>query len=133
MFSRFVTVEGIEYHVELVSHGPDSSPSLDVTREPEPGGLIWPYVFSGASPKDEDFNLFDQLRYALRDPQRRMNQSLENWRDFRAFAAAEAPGNVKGSKRAYYTRLANESLRRAMSYAPHWKLSNQLWKEITRL
>lgn len=49
-------------------------------------------------------------------------------------AAAEPAGNVKGSKRSYYTKQANYWLKRALEHeAPKWRLAKQLWKELTRL
>lgn len=133
LFSRFVTVNGTTFLVELVRYEGPSSTWLRVEREPLPSGSVWIYEVSNHVPDSDGDTLLDQLRYGLRETRRVMRSNLDNWISFREFAAAEPPANVKGSKRAYYSKLANQCHKAALHAAPKWKLAKQLWKEITRL
>jgi hypothetical protein len=140
LIDRFVVVPWcapagkLEYHVRLVVHPGSENYSLTVERQPDPGGTIWPYVFCGhASIEDCGRDALEGLRCALRESRREMRRCLQSWRANREWAALELPGNVKGSKRSYYTRHANYWHKHALRYAPQWRLAKQLWKEITRL
>jgi hypothetical protein len=131
---RFVTVGGVEYLVKVVIWPGSENYSVSVEREPEPGHTIWRSVFlCHSNIEDCGRDALDGLRYALRSIRGDMRRCLHSWTELRAAAAAEPAGNVKGSKRSYYTKQANYWHGRALSYAPHWSLAKQIWKELTRL
>lgn len=133
LFSRFVTVERVEYLVEVYCYGEQDTWWFRVERQPEEGGTVWRYLWDYSIEDTDGRDVVDALRSGLREPRRRMRNHLENWQAFRNYAADEPAGNVKGSKRSYYMRNSNESLKSALTYAPKWKLAKQLWKGLTKL
>jgi len=73
-------------------------------------------------------NDLDCLRYAFRSHWSRLKREVRNRAEL-----MEAARGEQGGKRGYYTRLANENLKRIPALAEQWKLCKTLWKEITKL
>jgi hypothetical protein len=125
----FVKVGTDEYCVEL---RPCESGGywFNLTRY-NPESPVWGFVANSHIP--DASNQLDALRAGFREPRSQRNSWLRNWATFRQFAKLEPAGSVKGSKRSYYTKHANESKALGLKYAAEWKLSKAIWKELTKL
>jgi len=131
-FEDFATVDGVEYSVEVK---PDDAGGywFTITREPwtNTPASYWPMIYNAHIP--DASNLLDALRAGIREPRTRMKNWVHSFALYRCSAQDELPGNVKGSKRGYYTKLANEARTIAVKYSAEWKLAKAIWKQLTKL
>ncbi len=131
-FEDFAKVDGVEYSVELTPSS-EGGYWFTVSREPWPNtpATYWPMVYNAHIP--DASNLMDALRAGIREPRTKMKNWVGSWASYRCYGKEEPPGNVKGSKRSYYTKHANEAREIALKYALQWKLAKAIWKQLTRL
>jgi hypothetical protein len=123
----FARVNGVEYCVEVRRDTWRDEPICWVTvKRFQPEVHYWASIISEHTRTCSSD--LDAMREGFRHQRYRMRNWLESWLTYRYSAAAE-----HGGKRGYYTRLANDAHKQAMTYAPNWKLCKAIWKEVTKL
>lgn len=131
-FEDFVRIGEAEYCVTLRDDGQGGYWFKVDQYDPSSQYVPWRHCLGPVHIPDAS-NVLDALRGGFREPRTKMKNWIRSWRNYAEWAAAEPPGNQKGSKRSYYTKHAHEALKIALEYAPQWKLCKALYKQITRL
>lgn len=125
-----VTLEDVDYLLKVKRYAEDSGYNGGQTWVQmeyaccQPGRMPV-YISQMVDPSPRDL---DCIREAFNGVRGKMRHALRNWQDFRTWAPNESRG-----KRAYYSKLANQSLKRALEHAREWQLAKAVWKELTKL
>lgn len=125
-----VTLDDVDYVLKVKRYAEDSGYNAGQTwvtleyAHYKPG-LLPVFISQMVDPSPRDL---DCIREAFNGVRGRMRHALRNWQDFKTWAPNESRG-----KRAYYSKLGNQSLKRALEHAREWKLVKAVWKELTKL
>lgn len=95
---------------------------------PPNGGNGWNRSLFPSIQISDPNNDLECIRDAFRQMWSRLRYVVRERQTWMGYAALE-----KGGKKAYYTRHANDYLKRIPQAAADWKLCKQIWKEITKL
>jgi len=125
-----VTVADVDYLLKVKRYAEDSGYNAGQTwvqleYETFQPGRLPVYISQMVDPSPRDL---DCIREAFNGVRGKMRHHLRNWQDFKTWAPNESRG-----KRAYYSKLGNQSLKRALEVACEWSLVKAVWKEMTKL
>ena len=102
--------------------------SVDEWHQVSPTYGHWWCVLASENVTDVANDL-DAIRECFHGHKYRLKRTVRDWQSFVNIGRAEQ----NRGKKAYYSKLANETKARIPELAARWKLCKQLWKEITKL